>query len=209
MYEHKVLRRLDAKHREDFLNKTNGRDWQQSSTGRFWIRNHPDKDLATEVKYLKVGEPIPDGWFKGFLASSENQKEVAKNLWLGRNHKPETIMKMRENNLGEKNPNFGRIYSEEDREKYRMCAPKGKNNPTFTGYWVMPHGTFTTKNEAIENSEFKISHDTIIKWCKTQNSNVIKRSNYVGSAYLQGCFSFEECVGKTFQEIGFGFAPIS
>jgi hypothetical protein len=50
IYEHKVLRRLDVKNRKDFLNKTNGRDWKQTSSGFYWVRNHEDRNLASKAQ---------------------------------------------------------------------------------------------------------------------------------------------------------------
>lgn len=206
-YEHKVLRRIGAKQRDDFLNKTNGRDWKQSSEGLCWIRNHEDAKQATSAKYIKKGDPVPEGWFLGFLAPSEEQRAAASAWSSNYRHSEETKQKMREINLGENNPNYGKKLSEVEIQRLRDSAPKGEKNPSFLGFWVLPHGKFSSKREALENSPARIGPDTIIKWCRKRNHMKIDRNTFSHSVYLQHFFDFDYCNGKTFYELGFGFIP--
>lgn len=206
-HEHKVLRRIGAKSRPDFLNKTNGRDWKQSSEGLYWVRNHEDPKLATEVKYIKIEYEPPLGWFRGFLAPSEKQREAAI-IWSTNNrHSEETKQKMREKNSGKNNPNYGKKLSPDEIQRLRDSLPKGENNPAFLGYWVVPHGTFSTKREVVASSPVSVSVDTLIKWCKKRNHMKIDKNTFVHSVYLQHFFDFDQCSGKTFAELGFGFIP--
>lgn len=206
-YEHKVLRRLDVKSRPDFLNKTNGRDWKQSSEGFYWIRNHKDPNLATEVKYMKKEETIPEGWFRGFLSPSEKQRNIARE-WSSKNrHSEITKQKLRDANKGENNPNYGKKLSVSEIQRLKDSAPKGVNNPAFLGYWILPHGRFPTKKEAIDMAPTKLSTDTIIKWCKKENNRTIDKNTYTHSMYLQHFFGLDQCFDKTFSELGFGFIP--
>jgi hypothetical protein len=209
VYEHTVLRRLNAKGRSDFLNRTNGRDWKQTSEGLRWIRNHTDPKLATDAKYIKKEDKMPEGWYYGFLAPSDRQRKIASEWSSKYRHSEETKQKMREINLGENNPNFGKKYTLGEIQKMRDAAPRGRNNPSFTGYWVLPHGVFETKSEAIICSPANIGHDTIIKWCKINNDKTINKNIFLHSKYLQHTFEYETCVGKTFRDLGFGFIPSS
>lgn len=206
-HEHKVLRRMRVKERLDFLNKTNGRDWKQSSDGLRWIRNHEVAELATEVRYIKNSDEIPVGWYFGFFAPSESQRAAA-SAWSSKNrHSEATKQKMRDKNSGKNNPNYGKKLPEEEIMRLRESAPRGKDNPAFTGIWVLPHGEFETKKAAIEGSPAHIGADTMIKWCKKQNGKKIDGNTYGHSVYLQTLFSLDECFGKTFSQMGFGFIP--
>lgn len=206
-HEHKVLRRIGAKSRTDFLNKTNGRDWKQSSEGLYWIRNHEDPKLATKVNYVKNKDDIPTGWFRGFLAPSEKQRAAASRWSSNNRHSEATKQKMREKNSGENNPNHGKKLSSDEIQRLRDSAPKGENNPAFLGYWIVPHGRFSTKKEVVDSSPASVGVDTIIKWCKKRNHMKIDKNTFVHSAYLQHFFDFGQCQGKTFAELGFGFTP--
>lgn len=207
IHEHKVLRRLNAKNRKDFLNKSNGRDWKQTSSGFYWVRNHEDRNLATKAKYIKNGDEIPDGWFKGFLAATETQKEATRNT--NHTHTPETINRIREANKGILNHSYGKKTSEEIKAKIiKSQRENWVNNKYFTGYWMTPYGSFMTVRDAVNTSEYKIGLDTMNYWCKTRNNNIISINCYNSSNYLNQQYTKEYCVGKTFKELGFGFHEI-
>jgi hypothetical protein len=68
---------------------------------------------------------------------------------------------------------------------------------------VTPFGKFaSSKNVKIK--ENNISYKSIIKWCKTNNL-IISKKTYSLSKYLQENFD-ESIIGKTFADIGFSFA---
>lgn len=206
LHEHKVLRRLNAKHRKDFLNKTNGRDWKQTSDGLIWIRNHIDPIKATKVKYIKNKDGIPNGWYLGFK-SSEKRKESIRKWATGRKHNYETKIRMSEAQKGIKNHNYGKRISLETKRKISEST-LGLKNHEFKGFWITPHGSFVTNKDAIKYSPHKISPDTLIKWCKTKNEKIITLNIYNLSKYLHSSFSKEECIGKSFKDIGFGFKSV-
>jgi hypothetical protein len=208
-HEHKVLRRIKAKDRQDFLNETNGRDWKQTSEGFRWIRNHPNKNKATEVRYIKKEDNLPEGWFYGFRGSSEKQKQAAREHNKKYRHSSETKRKISQSQKGEKNHRYGKRMSAQERKMYSESAPKGKDNPSFVGYWVLPHGVFSSKNSASKQSKYHIGNDTIIKWCKNKNNHLVTKNHIARSEYLKGMFDVNLIVGKTFGEIGFGFIPVS
>ena len=205
LHEHKVLRRLNVKNREDFLNKTNGRDWKQTSDGLTWIRNHNDPQKATEVKYIKNKDEIPNGWVIGFKAQSDYQKQKASEWSSNHRHSKETLKVMSEAQKGNKNHRYGKKATQEHIKKLKDSSLKGKENPMFSGMWVLPHGEFFTQNEAVKFSPFKVGTDTLRKWCKSKNDTRISKGVYSQSFYLKNMFKEEDCVGKTFKEIGFGF----
>lgn len=227
LHEHKVLRRLKAKDRNDFLNQTNGRDWTQSSSGLKWIRNHEDAALATKMKYIKIDDPVPEEWFLGGKSTNRHQKCI-------RNHKDAALATklkfIKEGEtipegwfLGGKAPselhrlkireaNLARLpRTEEQRreasKRMKQLNRTGENNTGFKGYWILPHGKFATKFAALNSCPYHIGLDTIIKWCKTKNDQTITSSHWHSSEYLQMSFPLMDCVGKTFYEIGFGFDP--
>ena len=208
-FEHKVLRRLDVKNRIDFLNKTDGRDWKQTSEGLSWIRNHPKAAKATKARYIKPDEELPEGWSYGFLAPSEKQRQITKERMKTYRHSDETKKKIGESQKGEKNHRYGKKYTEDELKKLRSCVKKGKDNPSFQGYWIVPHGVFDSKSKAVDNSPYHIGLDTIIKWCRSMNTTQVTKRHISRSRYLQNMFCPKDILGKTFEEIGFSFEPVS
>jgi len=92
-------------------------------------------------KSHRWGIPLPEETKRKISAGNKGKKrteEVKENLRIkatGRKHKEESIQKMRDNNpfkgvTGPDHPNFGRVQSDEQREKHSQDM-MGENNPMF------------------------------------------------------------------------------
>jgi len=88
----------------------------------------------------------------------------------------------------------GKIVSKETKDKMT-----GKNNPTFSGYYVTPWGKFESAQLATQEN---ISRVSIQRWCKNSDK-IISKLSYTKSQYLQSLQISP--IGKTFKEIGFHF----
>ena len=84
---------------------------------------------------------------------------------LGNKHKPETLLKMHENNLGEKNAFFGKQHSDKSKLQMRLARLgrfKGENSSNWKGGITLLNHKIRTSNE-------------IKQWRKS----VFERDNYI------------------------------
>lgn len=166
-----------------------------------------------------------DKWINRNVSGAPDPGVGKLNPMYGKSHSIESIQKMREAKKGQPAWNKGKHHSEETRKKLSEKAKQrttnsmqgkhhtketrakisemgtGIHNSQFTGYFVTPWGEFASAVEATKNSPVSIGKWTIIRWCKQDNEKPITSRSVSKSNYL-----IEEWIGKTFAELGFGFA---
>jgi hypothetical protein len=90
----------------------------------------------------------------------------------------------------------GTRWTEEQKQNLRnIRSNKGKNNPSFSGWYITPWGIFETPNIASDNAPFEITVNGIRKYCKSRNKILITNNHPIRLEY----------VGKTPEELGYGF----
>ena len=105
---------------------------------------------------------------------------------------------------GTKNPNYGNKWTDEQKKKMSDYRKKLVLKYYYTsGSAITPWGIFRSIHEAINKSPFKITYNTLNKYCKESN-NIVKKSNLQNSNLLT-----ELDIGKSFDELGFGFVPLN
>jgi hypothetical protein len=75
----------------------------------------------------------------------------------------------------------------------------GTKNKYFIGYYITPDNVISIKKELDSLGVHK-------SWCKN-STKIISKSSYSQSRYLKENYSLNEILGKTFEELGFGFIP--
>ena len=75
--------------------------------------------------------------------------------------------------------------------------PTGKDAAGWKGYWITPKGKFETCRSAATAN--KIDHRTLRNRCRDNNSSTIKKPNRIHNVP-------REWVGKTWNELGWGFS---
>lgn len=124
----------------------------------------------------------------GMKKTEEHKKNLSKAL-KGKKKTPEHLKAISDSRIGHK-------WTEEQKSNLKKVRPMdGKNNPSFTGWYETPWGSFDTPDLASESAPFKITVSTIRKYCKYRNEKVITNNHPARIDY----------VGKTPKEIGYGF----
>jgi len=106
-------------------------------------------------------------------------------------------------NTKEKNPFWGKKHSAETR-RFISENQTGEKSHKFKGYYVTPWGKFASTREAARNCPVKVSSENVRKNCTERNKKIISRKSIYQNNYLR-----EEHLGKTYAEIGYGFAKFS
>ena len=109
---------------------------------------------------------------------------------------------------GEDNPFYGKSHSPESKQKISkakrgISVNAGKDNHSFSGYYVTPWGIFESPQKAANNAPVKMSIRSILSLCK-RNDRPINKVQLVKSAYLQSI----DHRYATPRELGFDFKPI-
>ena len=106
-------------------------------------------------------------------------------------------------------------------ETKRKISKSKRDNPErqrmFKGYYLTPFGKFPTPRHIVnfieENHSIKISYFTAAIRCQ-KNFRIIKEQKPRGSQMLSSLeaihptISLENCIGKTFKDMGWGFQPL-
>jgi hypothetical protein len=80
----------------------------------------------------------------------------------------------------------------------------GKENGMFSGYYKTPWGVFESLQAACDAIENKISRVSLHRYCKSNNKMTLKKESLLARGKKHQFFSITD-VGKTFDELGFGF----
>lgn len=201
-YERKILRANKVVEDERWLNKNYGdhRPHMVGEKNPMYGKRHTaaTKKLISESnKNRFAGEKNP-------MYGKKGEEHPA----YGNILQPETRQKMSEAKKGENNywygvtgenhPLFGAPKSDKTKQKISK-ANSGENHPRFTGYYITPWGTFDSPKKAKENCPVSINISTLKDWCKNNQRKItiqsVRQSNY----------TTVDMIGKTFEEIGFGF----
>lgn len=105
--------------------KTSGMDLVNGTCGGDGVEQTPE--VREKIRQSKRGKPIhPNTRAAACRPHSSERRERFRLLCLGRKCSPETRQKLREKNLGENNPNWGKSPSRETRDKISL-AGRGRN----------------------------------------------------------------------------------
>ena len=102
---------------------------------------------------------------------------------------------------GERHHMYGKSHSSETRQKISE-AVSGERSPCFTGYYITPWGVYANPREAQENCPKSIGARPIKTYCQN-NQKIVTKFTIIRSTYLT-----TDMLGKTFEELGFGFKQI-
>ena len=115
----------------------------------------------------------------------------------GKKHKPETIEKML--TAHQANPTWqGKHLSDEHKNSIAL-GQQGAKHRRFKGLYHTPYGVFESSRLA---ERTQISYKAVQKWCKNPEKKISL------SSIKQSPFLSEDCLGKTFKEIGFWFEEV-
>lgn len=163
------------------------------------FRSEAGVSKETRIKQSKsqTGKTIPletrtkiSETSKGRAKSKEHKEKLSKSL-KGKKKSPEHIEKISIARKGAK-------WTSEQKENLKRDRPNlGENNPIFSGWYETPWGVYPTPKLASSNSPFPITENAIRKYCKYNNTKTITKNHPVNKDYI----------GKTPQEVGFGFIP--
>ena len=232
-WECAVLRRLDAKNNDRFLNKTNGdSEWTYSGIDAVWM-NRQGKNRRVRREHIENYWNM--GWAEGravdwvWVKKNDKSKRVATNevdRYLQNGWERGRIVDV----FGERNGLYGKTLSDEHREAISrsnkglkrskdFCEKtskriRGKNNPqygktgkdstAFKGYWYTPHGVFESIEDCINNLPDDVYTNKVTISKWCRNNNlIVSFLSYRKSKYLQHYFTQKEAVGKTFKCLGF------
>lgn len=156
---------------------------------------------AIEIRKLRQSQASQR--FKG-VPKSQHQKELMSKIMTGRycpwvqltNRNPEKIRKTAEKHRNiERTPDWCENIGIGRREAIKEKKQAGLWKPsTFKGFYITPHGRFTTTLDASLSSGVHIA--VIYERCKVKTDNAIKRNED------------KALIGKTWRELGWYFEPI-
>ncbi len=125
-----------------------------------------------------------------------------------KNHTKETKLQQSIKMMGNTNGK-GRKASEETKRNQSVAmkgntnfpVKYGKDNPSWSGYYVTPWGTFETLPIASKAAPIKLSDTAVANWCKRKNDSKVSKFHLTKN---KGLFA-EIDLGKTFKECGYYF----
>lgn len=180
-WECTVLRRLDAKNNDRYLNKTNGdSEWTYSGIDAVWM-NRQGKNRRVRREHIEnyrnmswtEGRAVDWVWIKKDGGGSKRVAAVDVDDYLQNGWELGRVVDV----FGERNAMYGKTLSDNHREAIskantglkrskEFCEKtskrvRGKNNPqygktgksntSFKGYWYTPHGVFESIEDCINN----------------------------------------------------------
>lgn len=188
------------------------------------ISNHPNKDqIAEKIRLANIKrytEMSPEQ--KETL--SENKRGEKNGNWRGGGPKCSCGKRMAKasntcancrNRNGENNPFYGKRHTEEMKQKasVRRKGMKntaesilkitGENSGRFIGYYHTPWGIFPSSSQAQKASGGSMLSAAIHRICLNPDS-IIKR---IGKSHYLAQLNPEQCIGRTYRELGFWFDP--
>lgn len=133
-----------------------------------------------------------------------NSRIASSKYWKGRSKSEEQKLKMRLAALGKKKAPESVEKSAAAKRGIHLTAEhksklSGIKNKFFDGYYITPNDILSIRKELDSLGVSK-------SWCKN-SSRIINNSSYSQSNYLKQNYSRAEILGKTFEELGFGFIP--
>jgi len=187
-WECKVLRRLDVKNHKQMLNKVNGDfAWDYTDVDSIWMsKNGTSKRVLRE----QSADYLSDGWTEGRAVDW---------TWVKRRKESKRVSSDEIAGYLENGWHAGRLIDHAG-ENNPMYGKKGKDTPNFKGYWHTPFGIFERLDDAA--NELKVSYGSLYRICMNPN-DVVTVHGYNISKILRHLFDKEECVGKTYRELGF------
>lgn len=107
---------------------------------------------------------------------------------------------------GEDNHFYGKSHSPSTKQKISksktgISVNKGKENPSFIGYYITPWGEFDSIRDCVSNSPSKMSTRSIHSLCRNCHKPITIHQ-VVKSSYLS-----KIDIGKTPNKLGFNFLP--
>ena len=135
---------------------------------------------------------------------SINCRIASSKYWGGKSKSEEQKLKMRLAALGKKKAPESVEKSASAKRGIHLTAEhksklSGIKNKFFNGYYITPNNILSVRKDLDSLGVSK-------SWCKN-SSRIISNSSYSQSDYLKQNYSRSEIVGKTFEELGFGFIP--
>jgi len=158
------------------------------------------KTPMTQMHRDKIGKA-----HKGKVVSKET-KEKLRQCNLGKKASIETKKKLSEQRKGKFKGKSNAMYNKKHKQSSieKMIKNRsGLNHPSVKGEYITPWGNFITTKEAVIAYNKELNHTSLRKWCKANNNKTIRRQSYLQCEYLNKLG--EEVIGKTFNEIGFGY----
>lgn len=162
------------------------------------MKYRPSREIGWNIA---VGGGLPPNR-KG-IKRPEHSKQMSghNNPFYGKNHSVEVRQVLSERKRGYNNHFYGKKRPEHSE---RMKLKTGELYPKFKGWFITPHGKFSSFCEASEKTGIKIS--SIYNYCIHNNDKVITKLSISKSKFLS---NLDVCpLGKTYRELGFGFEEV-
>lgn len=159
----------------------------RSMVSAFWAMTNKNrnKHIVTAIQYESAKKAQAKCMSERIVTEETKQKQS--DYWKGRM-------------VGDKNPNYGNKWSDEQRERMsRQRKGLTLNGTNTKGKSITPWGNYTSINAAIKSAPKAITYNTLARFCK-KSQLVVKKSNLQYTNYLT-----EDDIGKTFSELGYGY----
>jgi hypothetical protein len=144
---------------------------------------------------------------KGKTVSAETRKKLSE-CNMGKTYSDETralwSRQRKGKQMGKDNHMYGRTHTPEAIASM-VEKRSGANHFAVQGYYITPWGKFLTAKDANEVYG-GINHTSLRRWCRANNHKKIRKQSYHASPYLSQLD--ESIIGKTFNDIGFGYEDL-
>lgn len=187
-WECKVLHRLDVKNHIRMINKVNGDfAWDYTDVDSIWMNKN---NISKRILRDQSANYLSNGWTEG---------RVVDWIWVKKGNESKRVSSNKITDYLENNWERGRLIDHTG-ENNPMYGKRGKDTPNFKGHWHTPFGVFERLDDAA--NELKISYGALYRICMKSN-DVVTSHGYNISKILRYLFNKEDCVGKTYKELGF------
>jgi len=189
-WECTVLRRLDAKNNDRFLNKTNGdSEWIYSGIDAVWM-NRQGKNRRVRREHIENYRDM--GWTEGRAVDW---------VWIKKDGESKRVAADEVDEYLQNGWVLGR-YLDVTGERNGMYGRTGKDSARFNGHWHTPFGTYETLSDAIDNCPLKTSASALFALCSNPQK-VVTKNSYRRNKIIRHLFNESEAVNHTLYELGF------